>query len=63
MDITTFLGAVLMKLKYQILPWFCFYQDYTIRSSLMSHKLFSMQQLSYWTGSTVGLTSEPERRH
>lgn len=53
--IATFLGAVLNRLKYQILPcspcWLCFYQDYTIISSLMSHKLFSMQQLSYWNRS------------
>lgn len=66
-DIGSFLGAVLKRLKYHVLPcspcWFCFYQDYTIRSSLTSHKLFSMQQLSYWTGSTVGLTSEPESCH
>lgn len=42
-DIATFLGAVLKRLNCQILPcspcWFCFYQDYTITSSLTSQTL------------------------
>lgn len=55
-------GAVLKTLRYQILPQPVASTRMTPSDHpLTSHKLFSMQQLSYGPGPTAGLTPEPER--